>query len=162
MCVVQKVLQKYFWGVTIIFCTFHQHISLTKIFKRILQRSVCVWVCAGFLWNQSILTLSARGPYTLLFSEIVIDVQILGVNKIPIPSNNKINLFLTLSFSFPSFRSCMHICTQKYKSEVGPLVSKEDYICPLGLFFCAVQQSRARELAVSPGLKLALSTSIRG
>lgn len=132
-------------------------------YQNIAETSVCMCVLA-FMWNQSPLTLSAQGPYTLLFSEIVIDGQDLGVNKNPIPINNKISLSLALSFSFPSLTSCIHICshTHKYKSYLGPLVSKEDYICPLGLFFCAVQQSRARELAVSPGLKPALSTSIRG
>ncbi len=74
---------------------------------------------------QAFLALSAQGPYTLLFSEIVIDGQVLGVNKNPIPTNNKINLSLTPSFSFPSLTSCMHICshTHKYKSWLGPLVS---------------------------------------
>lgn len=147
------------------------HISsyfVHSVYMQLRQRfskEYCVCVVA-FMWNQSPLALSAQGPYTLLFSEIVIDGQDLGVNKNPIPTNNKINLSLTPSFSFPfpSLAACMHICSHahKYKSYLGPLVSKEDYICPLGLFFCAVQQSRARELAVSPGLKPALSTSIRG
>lgn len=85
--------------------------------------------------------------------------------KILIATDNKIILFVTPSFSLPP--RLPHVCTNvdiltKYKVWLSPLVSKEDYICPLGLFFCAGQQSRARELAVSPGLKPAPATSIRG
>ena len=81
----------------------------------------------------------------------------------PIHTQFIMNLSHTLSSSFFTLTSCMHICshTPKYKSSLDPLASKEDDICPLGLFFFAVQQSRAIELPVSPGLKPVLSTSIQ-
>ena len=72
--------------------------------KNIAVKCVCMCVLA-LMQNQSLLAPSARGPYALLFCEIVIDGHNLAVNKNPIPTNNKISLSLTpcLLLSSPPF-----------------------------------------------------------
>lgn len=80
-----------------------------RLSKRISLRTVCVCVLV-FLWNQSLLALSAQGPHASLFSEIVINGQVWTKKKNPVPQNNKIHPSFTPSFFFLSLTS-PHVCT---------------------------------------------------